>query len=374
MIVFQTIVGVLLIIYLVIMWCYFWALRNYKKPNGSENNLLISVVVAARNEEKHLPNLLSVLYNQYKRNSCFELTVVDDCSDDSSLSLLEDFRTSHKEFPLTIVSLKEQSGKKTALSKGVAQAKGDILAFTDADCLPADMWIDSIQRIFGNKDIHLFLGSVAYKADHSLFQRLQSLEFNSLQAATAGACAVKSPIMCNGANLVVRASVYKSVKEKMQGEKYASGDDVFLLHTIKKEYSPDSIVYMADKSVTVYTHPSPDLHSFFHQRSRWAGKSTGYTDPATIGIALIVFAVNLCLSVFFFGSLVSLDFLLAFVFVFVFKSFSDLPLMYQYHKIKDELPLIRYFFFLQLIYPLYIVSTATYGMLFGGKWKGLRRK
>jgi cellulose synthase/poly-beta-1,6-N-acetylglucosamine synthase-like glycosyltransferase len=94
---------------------------------------LVSVITAARNEERNIREALgSLLALDYPN---FELIVVDDRSEDGTGAILEDMAS---QFPaLQVVRVTELPagwlGKNHALWKGAGQARGDILLFTDAD-------------------------------------------------------------------------------------------------------------------------------------------------------------------------------------------------------------------------------------------------
>jgi glycosyltransferase involved in cell wall biosynthesis len=92
----------------------------------------VSVVVPARNEERHLPHLLdSVLAQQY---ADFEMIVYDDGSTDRTPGILAECRDPR------LVRLRGEGpppgwlGKPHALHAATAHATGDVLLFLDADC------------------------------------------------------------------------------------------------------------------------------------------------------------------------------------------------------------------------------------------------
>ena len=86
----------------------------------------ISVIIPNYNGGKTIGDCLeAVLASDYGE---FEVIVVDDCSSDDSIEVI-------KRFPCKLVRLDRHSGAAKARNAGAWQSRGEILFFTDADCL-----------------------------------------------------------------------------------------------------------------------------------------------------------------------------------------------------------------------------------------------
>ena len=138
------------------------------------------------------------------------------------------------------------SGKKGALDKGIESAVGEIVITTDADCTMGEKWLHSLASAFIQNSPEMVIGPVDIEADKSLFSAFQSLEYMSITGVTAGAAVWGIPVMCSGANLAFRREAYSALKNKLSGGNYQSGDDVFLMITLKKVY-PDKIIFLKDR-------------------------------------------------------------------------------------------------------------------------------
>lgn len=90
-------------------------------------NPLVSIVIIAYNEEKYIGELLRSIKKQDYNN--FEVIVVDDHSEDKTIEVAENFKSS---FPLKIVQ-KEVRGVSRSRNYGASQARGEIILFLDAD-------------------------------------------------------------------------------------------------------------------------------------------------------------------------------------------------------------------------------------------------
>jgi glycosyltransferase involved in cell wall biosynthesis len=97
----------------------------------------ISVIIPAYNEEKHIALCISSLLNQ---NSA-EIIIVNDGSTDKTEKTAKLFSRYVK-----IINLKKRSGVANARNVGVKVAKGDIVAFIDADSIAGPHWISSIKK------------------------------------------------------------------------------------------------------------------------------------------------------------------------------------------------------------------------------------
>lgn len=96
---------------------------------------LVSVVIAARNEQKALERCIESLVSQ--TYSHLEICVVNDRSDDGTAEIIERMSSRYSNVTgLEITSLPENwIGKSHALWQGTKQANGSWLLFTDADIL-----------------------------------------------------------------------------------------------------------------------------------------------------------------------------------------------------------------------------------------------
>ena len=112
-------------------------------PLRGERAPSVSIVVAARNEERHIDAAVrSLLAQSYAR---LELIVVDDRSDDRTPAVLRDLATVHPHLRVVRVDDLPDGwlGKNNALQVGAAAASGEILLFADADVV---MHADAVAR------------------------------------------------------------------------------------------------------------------------------------------------------------------------------------------------------------------------------------
>jgi poly-beta-1,6-N-acetyl-D-glucosamine synthase len=328
---------------------------NLEQPN-------VSIVIACRNEENNIINLLDSLAKQSYPKDKTEIIIVDDHSEDETEKIIRNNSTSS----IQLLNLpKDISGKKAALRYGINLAQSDIIITTDADCWMNENWILSLVNYYLHYKPKLLVAPVVFEPQNNLFQKFQSLEFLSLMGSGAGAIGINRPIMCNGANLLFEKSIYENA---VHNNNYASGDDIFLMLHTKKEFRKE-IHFIKSTEAIVYTKPTQSVNEFFRQRIRWASKSKGYRDFDVLFSALIVALSNLFLVLFLLASAFRREFLLFFLFAFIVKSIFDLILLIPVSRFFNQQKLLWLIIPLQIIYPFYIVFTAFAGLVGKFSWK-----
>jgi len=105
----------------------------------------VSIVVPARNAADTLGQCLDALLVNSDAGESYEVIVVDDGSSD-------DTRDVANSRPVRVLSQKHE-GPAAARNRGVAEARGHIILFTDADCVPAVSWVSEMTRPFLDAEI-----------------------------------------------------------------------------------------------------------------------------------------------------------------------------------------------------------------------------
>lgn len=129
---------------------------------------MISVVVPARNAGQTLATCLAALAAQQAPHPEFETIVVDDGSTDDTANVAEDGSAR--------VLRQDARGPAAARNLGVANARGDIIVFTDADCRPASDFIAALTAPMVDPDVIGVKGVYATEQRAPL-ARLAQLEF-----------------------------------------------------------------------------------------------------------------------------------------------------------------------------------------------------
>ena len=282
------------------MGCLFYALFLYKvatywsagkkaplRPRAKELPFF-SVIIPARNEATTIQACLNAVLTQSYPRERIEVIVADDHSEDRTsvqVQALADER-------IQLLQLSgEDYGKKAAITKAIGLAKGDILVFTDADCIAGPDWLNQISQLIlaGN---NMILAPVQLSARSSLLGAFQGLDVCGTLLLTGAAVQAGRPILANGANLAISKSLFIELDGFVGNTHRASGDDIFLLQKAAKSLQA-KIAFAFDKKASVQTFPAISWSEFFWQRLRWAGKTSGYTDKYLILFQAAVYILNL---------------------------------------------------------------------------------
>lgn len=112
-------------------------------PLDNGRPYLVSCLVAVFNEEKIIRKCVESICAQTYENK--EIIFVNDKSTDRTGEILDELA---QEYPITVIHLEENSGKKAALCRAAQHSKGEILAMTDSDSLWKPDAIEKIVEIF----------------------------------------------------------------------------------------------------------------------------------------------------------------------------------------------------------------------------------
>ena len=110
----------------------------------------VSVVVPVLNGADTLGDTLSALVHQSGAPSQTEILVVDNGSKDGTPDLV-------RRFPVTLLC-ESKRGPAAARNRGLNQARGEVVAFLDADTLPTRRWLSSITAPFADPHVMLVSG------------------------------------------------------------------------------------------------------------------------------------------------------------------------------------------------------------------------
>ena len=118
---------------------------------------MISVVIATYNGQTVLPKTLKALSLITVPSQGVEFIFIDNASTDNSAKLLAEYIN---KLPLTILQEAKQ-GKSFAIHKGIEQAQGDLIVFSDDDVIPDKEWLVSYEKAAAKKEsVSVFLGQI----------------------------------------------------------------------------------------------------------------------------------------------------------------------------------------------------------------------
>ncbi|MBP6410681.1 MAG: glycosyltransferase [Pseudarcicella sp.] len=336
----------------------------------STQETFISIIIPIRNEALHIEKLLESIANQNYPLANFEVIVVNDQSDDSSVEIIEQFIQKNK-IKLILLHLdnsSSESPKKKAINTAIKVAKGELIVTTDGDCLATEYWLSSIEQLYKSKNAKLISAPVTYFDQNNIWNAFQIIELASLVGTGASTLNLQKPTMCNGANLAYPKSVFLEVNGFEGNQHLASGDDEFLMHKIAKKH-PKDLYFLKNNQAIIQTFAPNKLSTFYHQRKRWASKWRYQNSITSQLTAIFVFAVNASWLLIL-GLMVSNKLNISYLYLVLgLKSLPEILLLANYLLFFKQSKKIKYIPILQVIYPLYVIIFGVLSWRKGYIWK-----
>lgn len=345
--------------------------KQYPQEDVIDTECSMAVIVACKNETDTLPALLASLKSQHSMPK--EIIFVDDNSTDDTYGMLQSFA---QKMPNVKVFKNPGHGKKAALIEGVTHSSCKYMLFTDADCtIPeefclnakiflsthkADMLLGGVKLDYGNNGNNGNNDNNGNIIIYNPLQAFEILDFCSLQAVTAGSAMAGTPVMCNGANMIVRRDIYLQNISGIRTD-IPSGDDMFMLHNIKA--SGGRICYLLSPKQIISTQGNPNVRSFFRQRKRWIGKLPAYTDRFTIITAAITAVTNVMMAALYLSALFSPRMLDLCLIAYLLKLVADCFVIIPYLRIINRRNLLYYMPLMSIFYPFYVTVTGFIAVL-----------
>ncbi|MDI6742497.1 MAG: glycosyltransferase [Smithella sp.] len=208
--------------------------------HGQDQLLSVSIIVPVRNGAKTIGLLLDALLKQDYPEDKTQIIIVDNDSLDHTASIV-------KKYPVILEQENGKVGSYAARNKGLSVASGEIIAFTDADCIPESGWVRGGVQALSTQNADAAGGRIKFvfsgrKTASACFDSLNNLRNDRFIDRKIGAIT---------ANLFVRAVLFRRLggfQEVMSG-----GDINWTGKALSAGYS---LVYVPE---AVVSHPARNL-------------------------------------------------------------------------------------------------------------------
>ena len=107
---------------------------NFEKP-------LVTIVVPVYNRAQDIRSCLDSLFALEYPSDSYEIVVIDDNSSDSTVEVI-------KKYGVKLLENRFNMGQSAARNLGASHARGDIIAFTDSDCIVSPRWLSELIPYF----------------------------------------------------------------------------------------------------------------------------------------------------------------------------------------------------------------------------------
>jgi cellulose synthase/poly-beta-1,6-N-acetylglucosamine synthase-like glycosyltransferase len=216
-------------------------------------NPILSVVIPFHNSEMTFSRCLEGVFAQSLQ--LYEVILVNNNSIDRSALIAKQFAAEYPDKCIYLVEPKQ--GPSFARNRGVKNARGEIIAFTDSDCIPDQHWLRDILKAFDKPFTGAVAGNIKGTGSANsveIFHALFTLRGESHQRIC------KSFFLNKGgfatANLAVRRNLFESLGGFDESRSFGEDHDLCARiyesgHSIK--YIPSGVVYHIHRGDVIST-------------------------------------------------------------------------------------------------------------------------
>lgn len=208
-----------------------------------------SVVVTVLNEQKSISALVEALTSQTKRAD--EIIFVDGGSKDQTTSIIKHFQRRYGNIKLFIKKSTRAQGRNYAIEI----ATSELIAVTDAGCLPEKKWLENITKPFENTDVGMVAGFYKMIANTD-FQKAASVFLGTLPSK------FNLSFLPSSRSVAFKKVVWEELGGYPENIKGAAEDTVFNYKALKAGVK----IARAKNAIVLWeipNHVSPFFHKIF---------------------------------------------------------------------------------------------------------------
>jgi cellulose synthase/poly-beta-1,6-N-acetylglucosamine synthase-like glycosyltransferase len=260
--------------------------------SGQVDLPLVSCIVAVHNEKELIGRCVAAMAGQSYRNK--EVIVVDDASTDGTVEVL---RHLAQRYPITLMELADNRGKKGALAAGLLRSSGSIIAFADSDTVWQHDAVARAVPIFdGDPEIGAVSGHCrALNADANFLTKVQDTWYEGQFSVRKAFESVFGSVTCVSGPLAFfrRAAIYNFMPawqaDNFLGQEfrfatdrtltaYVLGATFFAPRVLPRhvgspfsipQYPPKDWKIVYSKSARAWTNVPATFRSMIKQQVRW---------------------------------------------------------------------------------------------------------
>ncbi len=197
----------------------------------------ISVIVPFYNSRRYIGSCIDGLLLQSYPAKRYEIIMIDNNSTDGSAEIV-------RQHPRIRLLHEPKQGAYVARNRGLAEANGEIIAFTDADCVPFPDWLEKIVGAMGEPDVGVVLGKCRFAGRSALLSMLAAYEHeNDNYLFNSG---IKELYYGHTNNMAVRKKLFDELGPFV--ERNRGADTIFVRHCVDR-YSCAAIRYHPEVQV-----------------------------------------------------------------------------------------------------------------------------
>jgi len=218
---------------------------NYKQDEvitGARNRMgkkdtSISVIVPFYEDRGHIRGCIEALLSQDYPQQKYEVIMVDNNSTNGLVEIV-------KQYPRVKLLSEMKQGAYAARNRGIGEAAGEIVAFTDADCLPDRAWLRCIEGAMFDAQVRIVLGKREYASPSLGLSMLAEYEAEKINYV----CDSYDKHIYYGYtnNMAVRRSLFDQCGLFLE---MARGADSIFVRRVVDQFDCKSVLYVPDVRV-----------------------------------------------------------------------------------------------------------------------------
>jgi 1,2-diacylglycerol 3-beta-glucosyltransferase len=227
---------------------------------------IVSILIAARNEEKNILNCLLAIDRLNYPKDRMEVWIGDDQSTDHTNRLVADYIKGKSYFQLITIEkqMGNAKGKANVLAHLARRAAGEFLFITDADIEVPVYWIEALLGGF-EKQIGIVSGSTIVNGN-TITARIQRTDWAYAFGMVHVVSEMNMPVTAVGNNMAIRRTCYESTGGYEQMPFSVTEDLELFKNVLEKGWSFRNLL---DEASTAVSAPLDSLRELLDQRKRW---------------------------------------------------------------------------------------------------------
>ncbi len=265
----------LLIIFLVLNLLFYSSLnRLFKFQKLKSSSLKISILVAAKNEEKNISKLITSLKEQNYSNELYEVVIIDDDSSDNTFSVVKTEIEGLENFRIIRAREKIYQAKRGVLEVGIQNSINPYIVITDADCTSNKNWLLRFANSFEDKHDFVF-GIAPYFSKKSYVNKITRFENLRAQILMFSFAKLGFPYSAASRSFGFTRKAFEKIGGYRNTIETLSGDDDLLL---REAINNDlKIGMVTSEDALVFTDSKPTYSEYQKQKFRHTSTSFHYS-------------------------------------------------------------------------------------------------
>jgi len=203
--------------------------------------MIFSVIVPFLNEELYIEQCIQALLGQDFNQNEYELIFIDNGSTDASVEIV-------RRFPEIALFYESKKSAYAARNRGLKEARGEIIAFTDADCIVSKDWLMHIYQGIRESGATIALGQRCFLLNIPLTLKIFEDYENAKVEYILQNCA-KRYFFANNNNMAVKKIAFERYGYFLTRYVGTASDTEFLQRCISQD--PDlKVAYLNEMKIT----------------------------------------------------------------------------------------------------------------------------